>query len=69
MLFPIKKNDEDKLGVKKKVEKRVKPLKKSSKMSSPRSHKLQQQQKAPITDLDYEIERLKSDIQQERQMK
>ena len=69
-IFPIKKRDEDiKLGVKKKVKKHVKPSKKSSKMSSPRGHKPQPQQKAPRTELDYEIERLKAEIQQERQMK
>lgn len=61
--IPIKK-DADKLRKKNK-----KSSKKSSKMSSPRGHKPQQQSKAPRTELDYEIERLKAEIQQERQMK
>ena len=38
-------------------------------MSTPRGSKPQQQQQAPRTELDYEIERLKAEIQQERQMK
>lgn len=65
-IFPIKK-DEDKF--KKKNKKHTKSSKKSSKMSSPRGHKPQQQSKGPRTELDYEIERLKAEIQQERQMK
>ncbi|CAH3196317.1 unnamed protein product [Porites evermanni] len=64
--IPIKK-DADKL--KKKNKKHTKSSKKSTKMSSPRGHKPQQQSKAPRTELDYEIERLKAEIQQERQMK
>ena len=61
------KKDADKL--KKKSKKHAKSSKKSSRMSSPRGHKPQQQSKAPRTELDYEIERLKAEIQQERQMK
>ena len=64
--IPIKK-DADKR--RKKNTKHTKSSKKSSKMSSPRGHKPQQQSKAPRTELDYEIERLKAEIQQERQMK
>ena len=63
--IPIKKDGE----LKKKSKKHAKSSKKSSKMSSPRGHKPQQQSKAPRTELDYEIERLKAEIQQERQMK
>ncbi|XP_068702342.1 coiled-coil domain-containing protein 169-like [Montipora foliosa] len=53
----------------KKSKKRAQTSKKSCKMSSPRSQKSQQQSKAPRSELDYEIERLKAEIQQERQMK
>ena len=61
--------DEVKTGRKKKTKKQPKTSKKSSKMSSPRAQKPQQQPKGPRTELDYEIERLKAEIQQERQMK
>jgi len=37
-------------------------------MSTSRASKPQQQQQGPTTELDYEIERLKAEIQQERQM-
>lgn len=65
---PIKK-DEGKVEGKKKTQKHSKRSKKSYKMSTPRGSKPQQQQQAPRTELDYEIERLKAEIQQERQMK
>ena len=61
--------DEVETGRKKKTKKQAKTSKKSSKMSSPRTQKPQQQPKGPRTELDYEIERLKAEIQQERQMK
>lgn len=38
-------------------------------MSTSRGSKPQQHQDGPRTELDYEIERLKAEIQQERQMK
>ena len=64
---PIKK--EGKVKSKKKTHKHSKGSEKSYKMSTPRASKPQQQQQAPRTELDYEIERLKAEIQQERQMK
>ena len=63
---PIKKG---KVEGKKKTHKHSKGSKKSYNMSNPRASKPQQQQQAPRTELDYEIERLKAEIQQERQMK
>lgn len=69
-VVPIKKDEGTaKLGGKKKNKKHAKSAKKSSKMSSPRTQKPQQQPKGPRTELDYEIKRLKAEIQQERQMK
>lgn len=65
---PIRK-EEGKVESKKKTHKPSKGSRKSYKMSTPRGSKPQQQQQAPRTELDYEIERLKAEIQQERQMK
>ena len=65
---PIRK-EEGKVESKKKSHKHSKGSRKSYKMSTPRGSKPQQQQQAPRTELDYEIERLKAEIQQERQMK
>lgn len=67
-VVPIKK-DVGQTGTKKKAKKHAKASKKSPKMSSPRTQKPQQQPKGPRSELDYEIERLKAEIQQERQMK
>ncbi|XP_029206665.1 coiled-coil domain-containing protein 169-like [Acropora millepora] len=53
----------------KKSKKRARTSRKSSKMSSPRSQKPPPQLKGPKNELDYEIERLKAEIQQEQQMK
>lgn len=53
----------------KKSKKRARTSRKSSKMSSPRSQKPPPQPKGPKNELDYEIERLKAEIQQEQQMK
>lgn len=53
----------------KKSKKRARTSRKSSKMSSPRSQKPPPQLKGPKNELDYEIERLKAEIQQEEQMK
>lgn len=53
----------------KKSKKRARTSRKSSKMSSPRSQKPPPQRKGPKNELDYEIERLKAEIQQEEQMK
>lgn len=66
---PINKKDEGKVEGKKKTKKQSKKSKKSHSMSTPRGSKPQQQQQGPRTELDYEIERLKAEIQQERQMK
>lgn len=68
---PIKKEEGKVEGKKKskKSHKNSKRSRKSYKMSTPRASKPQQQQQAPTTELDYEIERLKAEIQQERQMK
>ena len=63
------KKEEGKVEGKKKIHKHSKGSKKSYNMSNPRASKPQQQQQAPRTELDYEIERLKAEIQQERQMK
>ena len=56
---PIRK-EEGKVESKKKSHKHSKGSRKSYKMSTPRGSKPQQQQQAPRTELDYEIERLKS---------
>lgn len=50
---------------------KVKPqaVKKPSEMASEVSPRVQRQQQAPKTELDYEMERLKAEIQQEKQMK
>ncbi|XP_031556749.1 coiled-coil domain-containing protein 169-like [Actinia tenebrosa] len=45
------------------------PVVKPSKMASEVSPRVLRQQQAPKTELDYEIERLKAEIQQEKQMK
>lgn len=69
-IAPVVVNKEERqTGVKKKSKKQSKTSKKNSKMSSPRGQKPQQKPKGPRTELDYEIERLKAEIQQERQMK
>ena len=65
---PIRK-EEGKVERKKKTHKYSKGSRESYKMSTARGSKPQQQQQAPKTELDYEIERLKAEIQQERQMK
>lgn len=65
---PVRKEEGNVEG-KKKTHKHSKGSKKSYKMSTSRASKPQQQQQAPRTELDYEIERLKAEIQQERQMK
>lgn len=67
-VIPVKKN-EDKVEAKKKPHKHSKKARKSSVMSTPRGSKPQKHQESPRTELDYEIERLKAEIQQERQMK
>lgn len=66
---PIKKDEQGKVEGEKNTQKHSKRSKKGYKMSTPRGSKPQQQQQAPRTELDYEIERLKAEIQQERQMK
>jgi len=63
------KKEEGKVEGKKKTHKHSKGSRKSYNMSTPRGSKPQQQHQAPRTELDYEIERLKAEIQQERQMK
>ena len=65
-IVPLKKREGQVEG-KKKAHKQSKRSRKSHTMSTPRGSKPQQQ--APRTELDYEIERLKAEIQQERQMK
>ncbi|KAK3724606.1 hypothetical protein QZH41_016406 [Actinostola sp. cb2023] len=45
------------------------PSQKPVKMSWELSQRIQRQQQAPKTELDYEIERLKAELQQEKQMK
>lgn len=42
---------------------------KHAKMSAEVTARVQRQQQAPKTEMDYEIERLKAELQQERQMK
>lgn len=53
----------------KKSQKSARTSRKRSKMSSPRSQKPPPQPKGLKKELDYEIERLKAEIQQEQQMK
>ena len=69
--YPEKKT-ERKVVAKTRHQRQAQKPKKVSEMSSdytPRGNKQQQHHKAPRTELDYEIERLKAEIQQEIQMK
>lgn len=67
-VIPIKKT-KDRVDDKKKFHKQSKKSRKGSTVSTSRGSKPQQHQDGPRTELDYEIERLKAEIQQERQMK
>ncbi|XP_058957163.2 coiled-coil domain-containing protein 169 [Pocillopora verrucosa] len=67
-VIPIQKT-KDRVDDKKKFHKQSKKSRKGSTMSTSRGSKPQQHQDGPRTELDYEIERLKAEIQQERQMK
>lgn len=71
--FYVRKSSPAKIEKKKKTKKTSQDIKREkarrhSKMSAD-SLRMQRQPQAPKTELDFEIERLKAEIQQERQMK